>query len=203
MLNIQNKILLTKALIYRVFMIFLFGLSFLVVFGHNESKTYKLKNIAVVGATNIAPFQINYMAQEKYPILQKHSHENETVEVEFALPIAAFHHPDANILSDFSKTLLAEQFPNIYIRIDEDFCEKAKVDASQQVVEIWLNIAGVERKASAICTMQQTSGSQQICQGEVHINLADFSLHAPQHLFGLIKVKEIIIITFEVIVDTT
>ncbi|MFM8912728.1 MAG: hypothetical protein ACKOE6_07425, partial [Flammeovirgaceae bacterium] len=102
----------------------------------------------------------------------------------------------APMTHDFSKTLKAEQYPQIGIefksfeRVPDLTCTEDKFNAL-----IAISMAGVTKDFYMPCVFQANSGSIYL-KGERNFTFGDFNLKAPQRMMGLIKVDERLNVSF-------
>jgi len=183
-------------------MIFLFGLSFLSISAHTEFNRYKVRNVIIYGESNLMAFWLKYDNNSIKNIKISHSHiqaDTKQTEQLFVLPVKYFKASIKRIKSDFKLMVKADEYPNIYIKFDEKVYERLAEEGVTQNLPVLISIGGVERKISVNYTFVDNSGVYKFYKGLATINLDDFSLITPKHFFGLFKVKETIIITFEVL----
>jgi len=102
---------------------------------------------------------------------------------------------------DLRKTLNATEHPEIVIEITRIHFERTADEFPEQViVNAQMQIAGVENPVciSLASEMQASKGIYQI-QGEHSIKLTEFGIDPPRTFFGLIKVEDKIVISFDLL----
>ncbi|WP_338731249.1 YceI family protein [Mangrovimonas cancribranchiae] len=99
------------------------------------------------------------------------------------------------INKDFNKLLKTEQHPQIVLHLNELVYN----NTNNNVVEAYLQIdmAGVLKPYKIPVTVSQDQGFN--VKGQLHLNISDFHLEPPQKVFGLIKVKDVITINFDLV----
>jgi hypothetical protein len=188
--------LITKKMI----MIFLFGMSFLSVWSHPPTNKFSIKNVVIYGESNISDFQLKYEDSGSGNLESTHKHkvfENEEIQNLFEFEIDNFKTANRRISHDFKQMLQSDSNPTIRIQFDENFCQ-SKNKNDEQLFDVLIKIGGVERQVKVECIAQGNSEKTQLFLGKSVILLSDFGLVPPRHIFGLIKVEESIMITFEV-----
>jgi len=170
-----------------------------------DSTRFQIKNVEIFGESNVMDFTIKYDSDAMGEIKQnRYSHSSESKEERvFDLPVEKFEAPNKQIKSDFEHMLKAKEFPEIQIRLDEKLClEKQRKVKKPQDLAVNITIGGVERLVKIECISQEALPNGREFKGQGIVRLSDFNLEPPKRLFGLIKVKETIIITFDVEVVT-
>lgn len=183
-------------------MIFLFGLSFLNVGAHPETNKFKIRNVIIFGESNLIKFQLKYNDEASVNI--KHSHQHITSEIDktlnvFEFSVDEFVGSNRQIESGFKRMLKSEINPNIFIQFNKEFCDQLIEEDEAQILDIMLRIGGIERLVSVECIPINKSESTHLFKGTATVLLSDFNLVPPSRFFGIIKVKDTIMITFEVL----
>ncbi len=184
--------------------LFIFGCLFLFASAHSDSLEIHVQNVVIHAKSNVMSFKIKYSEGAINQIKHNHFHyqpESGKYENHFELMAVEFEAPNKIIKSDFEQMVRAEEFPKINIYM-EDVCIPNMENKMPKQISIRLQLGGVFRKVKIDCSSSINSDSTQTFAGRGQINLFDFGLEAPKHIFGLIKVKESIIITFEVRVSS-
>lgn len=180
--------------------LFIFGCLFLFAFGHSDSLEFQIQNVVIYAESNAMNFKLKYSKGAVNQIQSRpihYSSETGKCESRFEMQIDEFEAPNKLIKSDFEEMVRADEFPEIHILM-EDFCIQNIEDNKPEQINIHLQIGGVDRKVIMEYNSTMNSDSTQIYTGTGRIHLSDFGLSPPKHFFGLIKVKDIIMITFEV-----
>lgn len=185
----------------KMVMIFLIGLSFFGALAHPVTNKIRIQNVIIYGESNVMDFWLKYDEEATLNLnrIPKHFDLNiDNTEKLFSFQVAAFTAQNNKIKDDFNQMLRSDVNPNIYIKFDEKFCNQIANEDNPQDIEVLLKIGGVAHMVSVEFNSEANSDSGQLFKGKAIIHLADFELKPPKHLFGLVKVKDTIIITFEV-----
>ncbi|TDN95281.1 YceI-like domain-containing protein [Salegentibacter sp. 24] len=188
---------------------FLFLLAlFLTISGIAQSglKTREIKilpnsRLSISGTTNINEFECDF---------NTFNFKNDSFKVHFiekgdilnfrnsVLPLenSDFDCGNRQINKDFHELLETKRFPKILLKLK-------KIDMSTKdntTVTINFNIAGVDKDYKFPVDITR---NKQLCfDGKLHLNITDFNLKAPSKIFGLIELKEEIVINFNLNIQT-
>lgn len=182
--------------------IFLMSIVF-TISAHSDTTQFKIQQVTINGESNVMNFWLKFSetvsSEVKYTHI--HSQNNKKAIRIFNLPIISFEGQNKQIESDFRKMLKAEQFPHIAISIDENLCLSQQNGLVKELF-IHITIGGKERDIPIECIWKENVVNGRQFKGKGIIHLSDFDLVSPKRLFGLVRVKETILITFEVQVST-
>jgi len=158
--------------------------------------------LSIFGTSNVTDFQC--LNKEKFKVeTLTHSLtiDNETVLVSgdtLKLQIDNFDCGRKGINKDFRKTLQSDEYPDIDISL---LSFKTSSDLLEEV-NIQISLAGTDKKYKLEFTSTyQEDGTIKI-EGEQKLAMTDFNIDPPKALFGLIKVRDELVIKFTLFLKT-
>lgn len=168
-------------------------------FAHSDSTNIVVHQVKIVGESNVSDFWILYSGKVKGQALPSATHLHSLLKSDlvFKFPINAFEAQNAQIKSNFRKMLKSEQYPSIFIRIDNDLFPLESIANRNKTVLVYITIGGIEKAIPIVFVWEKNTDFGRKFKGESLIHLNDFELNPPKILFGLIQLKESIMITFE------
>lgn len=184
-------------------MMLLFGLSFFSVGAHPDTNKYRIQNVVIYGESNLTSFWLRYSDVASANIKMSHNHvalETDSFFNSFEFAVDEFKGSNRHVVTDFEQMLRSDINPNIYIQFNKEFCYQFSKKDKPQFFDIVIQIGGIERIISSECIAVNRSGPAHLFKGKAIIHLSDYQLVPPSHFFGIIKVKDTIMITFEVLV---
>ncbi len=102
---------------------------------------------------------------------------------------------------DMYQALKSDVYPYITLDLKEAYTSGGqKIDLTKQspiIVKAELSIAGVRKMQTIQINAVHSANGQLICRGNHKINLSDFNIDPPTALFGVIKVRELVQINFD------
>ena len=158
--------------------------------------------LTIQGSTNINDFSCKIEYCTGTDTLQ-YVENNSTQELRFTrsrmtVPVRSFDCGSRPISKDFWKTLKSETFPNLEIDFislqNLHFTDKSNITG---VVDITL--AGVTTRYNICYEVTVKDNGYFLLQGNHAVNFSDFELEAPEKLKGLIKVKEVLNVEFNLV----
>jgi hypothetical protein len=119
--------------------------------------------------------------------------------IKISIPVKEFEASNSFMYRDFLELMKEERYPRIYVSFSIKQIENAirRIDSCP---EILITIAGITRKYSVDCKVQECSGNYYL-KGKEVIKLSDFSLKPPARLLGMIKVNNEIAVDFGFIIN--
>lgn len=163
--------------------------------------------ITANGNTNVKPFSCVCFFNEMSPTSQVTLSVNADNSVAFfknailKVNIEALDCGNNGINNDLSRVLKASQYPYILIRIkDAGSISHKPIDLSKQAemkVDADISMAGVTRQDTIVMEGGQIGKSLFHFTGQHPLHLSEYGIKPPTALFGLIKVRNTIIIRFD------
>jgi len=104
---------------------------------------------------------------------------------------------------DLQKAMKADEHPDINFRLSEASGTGGSITAESglNVTAVgFLSVAGVERKVAVQATAQENDGGAFRISGSLPIQMTDYSITPPRALRGLIRVRDEIVVQFDLIV---
>ena len=154
--------------------------------------------LSISGTSNVTDFECIYEGEmEKDTLSHSIFLSDSTFIVKgdtLALEIDAFDCGRRGINRDFRKTLKSTLYPNININL----LNFKATDQLLKNMQVLISIAGDSKKY--LLDFEVFSPSKDIFRisGQQKLNMTDFELDPPKALFGLIQVRDEIIITFDI-----
>jgi hypothetical protein len=115
------------------------------------------------------------------------------------IPLKYFETDNTQLKSDFLDLVKEKQFPNMILSLNCFYFTKNISDNSikRGIAEVAITLAGVTRFYSIqFITNKDKSNNTYHLEGHQTLNIRDFKLEPPKKFFGLIQVKEMIEIDF-------
>jgi len=195
-----------KRFVISLLFIFLAGFAreglFAQKIANNTSHHYccYLNQITIEGETNINQFNFVF-DNSRYDIIsveEKVKQEKPMKEiVEFEIPVKGFKGNNYLMENDFYNLLDAANFPVIVVGIEKRLLQNIFFGSDDSAIEFYITIAGTTNHLKGeYITYNQNDIT--ILSGKAKIRLTDFSLEPPQKMMGMLKVKDVIFITFDI-----
>ncbi len=186
---------------------------YILVFGSTFSFTYSQQsivlkildnsNLYLEGKSNINKFSC--YCEENFPTQEIQfngvptdgkAHFNKT---EIQITTAKLNCGKKAINKDLAKALKAEQYPKITLELCSlTFSEAAHTEEWQHVqAETFMTIAGTTRSLSLTAKAKQIEDEKFMIKSSTEIKMTDFGIDPPTALLGLVKVKDTIVLTFD------
>jgi len=96
---------------------------------------------------------------------------------------------------DFSKTIKADQFPELVIRFDH-LTKSQDSKVGELTGLIIVTLAGKSRTYDVQCQILENNKKNKLIEGTQAFLLSDFELEPPDKLFGAIRVKDRVLVDF-------
>ncbi|PKP34765.1 MAG: hypothetical protein CVU00_05320 [Bacteroidetes bacterium HGW-Bacteroidetes-17] len=165
-----------------------------------------LESVQIEGRTNLNKFILFYDNPSQIPnFLNKSTLINSPASgmevVEFIIPIKDIQGKNENILRDFRTMMNSKEYPNVIVEIDKiDFL--SIIDSRfQQKLYMKLTFAGISNSIITEYMIHENSDGKIKLQGLTKVKLSDFKLTPPKKILGLIKVQDVIFITFDILIN--
>ncbi|MGD0340926.1 MAG: hypothetical protein ABSA76_04355 [Bacteroidales bacterium] len=119
------------------------------------------------------------------------------------IPVEEFKCTNEFVYKDFLKLLKAEQYP--YLEIDIPYNSGIKYYTNNPLIlrGVTITVAGVSNQYDINCKIDKGDNENQILDGTARIKLTDLDIVPPVKFFGLVKVKNEIIINFQFCIKST
>lgn len=182
-------------------LVLLIGLSAICIHAKALNNTFRVNRVVIFVESNLLDFTLNYNDQAN--VRNNECDQNTLEETKdskriFKLPVENFSAVNQHIKNNFLQMLKADEYPDIFIKFEDK--KWRQTYQSEELINLNLSIliAGVENTVNAVCKSIKISKNDHKYIGTATVKLSEFGLVSPKKLFGLIKVKDTIIITFEV-----
>lgn len=111
------------------------------------------------------------------------------------VPVKDFRCTNKLAFKDFLTLLKANQYPNLTITIPQKFLMQFYHD-SITIHNIMINIAGISKKYDIPCRAENLNSEDYLLIGTINIRLEDLKIEPPEKYFGLVKIKDEVIVKF-------
>ncbi|MCB2194892.1 MAG: YceI family protein [Bacteroidetes bacterium] len=191
-------------LIVRIILIIVLGILFnlngLAAKPYNFSYCF-LDHIQIEGETNLNQFNLIYNSTNENRFTHNRLELDDPNEIiEFKIPVYQFEGQNPLMEHDFREMLDADNHPVIIVGIKENCMEKIFSETRDDKIEFLLTIAGETKHITGF--YDPIFGSNEILiKGFTEIKLSDFSIKPPEKMFGMLQVKDAIIIKFDIIIS--
>jgi len=159
--------------------------------------------LAIYGSTNVNRFICRTGCYDGKDTLRFNADE-EAREIRFvknrmSVPVRSFDCGARPISKDFWETLQAERYPRLEIRLWSLHCNSIR-DGSRVRGQVDISLAGVTKRFTIEYEIITQRGNIIRLKGRQPVQFSDFALKAPEKFNGLIKVKEILDVEFDLVI---
>jgi hypothetical protein len=159
-----------------------------------------LNQITIEGETNINQFNFVF-DNTRYDIIsvKEKVKKGKPIKkiVEFEIPVKGFKGDNYLMENDLYNLLDAAKFPVIVVGIEKRLLQNIFFGSDDSAIEFYITIAGTTNHLKGdYVTYNQDDKT--FLSGKANIRLTDFSLEPPQKMMGMLKVKDVIFITFDI-----
>lgn len=162
----------------------------------NESK------LRIYGTSNVTDFECKYESDfEQDTLSHQLDIKAEGILVRgdrLPLVVDSFDCGKRAINKDFKNTLKYKEYPDINIELIEVFASNSIPDRAS----VAITLAGVTRQYDVRLVEEFTSDGTFKITGTQELLMTDFDLNPPRAMFGLIKVSDELLISFELIIKS-
>jgi hypothetical protein len=116
--------------------------------------------------------------------------------VNIIVPVRDFRCTNKIAFKDFLTLLKADQYPNLAIAIPQNVLMQFRNEDSLTLHNITISIAGISRKYDINCIVENPDSEDNILVGTIKVQLNDLKIKPPVKYFGLVKIKEEVIVKF-------
>ena len=173
--------------------------------GDRFNNYYYLKNILIEGETNINSFNFLFNNSKINIIPVKEKTINQTNKndiVEFFIPVRAFRGSNCLMETDFQELLNAQDYPMVKVGIERKKLNGIVSEDGNSKLSFYLTIAGITKLIDGNYLINLCGENEIILQGSTRVKLTDFSISPPKKMFGVLQVKDLIFIKFDIIIST-
>lgn len=164
-----------------------------------------LKYIKIEGETNINQFALIYdnLYFKDISVAEKLvSEKSKNGLIEFKIPVIAFKGNNHLMVNDFRNMVDASNHPMIIVEIERNILNHVSLNSLDSEINFALTIAGKKQNVNGEYKTFFRDDNV-VLSGEAMIKLSDFSINPPQKMFGMLHVKDIIIIKFDILILST
>jgi hypothetical protein len=116
--------------------------------------------------------------------------------VNIIVPVRDFRCSNKTAFRDFLTLLKADQYPELSITVPQDYLMQHPQNERLTIHDVIINIAGVSKKYDITCRVEDRNSKDSILIGTVKIRLTDLEIKPPVKYFGLVKIKDEVIVKF-------
>jgi hypothetical protein len=116
--------------------------------------------------------------------------------VNITVPVRDFKCANENAFHDFLTLLKADQYPDLSISIPWKNLKQYPHKDYITIHNLLINIAGVKRKYDITCHAENPDSEDSFLLGTLKIRLTDLDIEPPVKYFGLVKIKDEVIVKF-------
>ena len=124
------------------------------------------------------------------------SEKEDTGTANIIVPVKDFRCTNKTAFKDFLTLLKADQYPYLTIAIPQKVLMQLQSYESVTIYNTIINIAGISKKFDITCRVGNLSSQDFIVVGTVKIHLKDLKIEPPVKYFGLVKIKDEVIVKF-------
>ncbi len=158
-------------------------------------------SLQIHGTTNINSFvcESDYSHGQNDMIMERWDPKNNNWEIfgEVLLEVAAFDCKNRVMNNDFQRTLQADEYPEIKVEFLN--LKEVSADESKQKAKGWVKIslAGKSKKYPIESELIHFDNYYSVLRGEQVFRFSDFGLEAPSKGLGLVRVRDELSVSFE------
>lgn len=119
--------------------------------------------------------------------------------IEFKIPVDAFEGNNDLLVNDFRKLVDASNHPSIIVEIKKKVFDHIYLSSFSSALTFYLTIAGKKERVQGEYKAYVRNNSV-VLRGSAKLRLSDFSITPPQKMFGMLQVKDVIIIKFDILI---
>lgn len=162
-----------------------------------------LQYIRIEGETNVNHFDLTFdnSRSDIISVSDKNRIDKSTKSlVEFKIPVKGFKGSNYLMENDFQDLLDASDYPLIVVGIEKKIFNHILLESVNSTIDFNLTIAGITNHISGEY-MTYCKDDAIVLHGSAEIKLTDFSIDPPQKMFGMLQVKNLIIIKFDILIS--
>lgn len=154
----------------------------------------------ILGKTNVGGFDCVYNVQKlERPIPISFNKAKDKIVFSHTVLVLENENFDCGgkaINADFHKLLKTDSYPNIFIKLKS--ITKEQTNSNSILAHLEIDLAGVTKSYATPVTVE--GSGPMLIKGRLDLNLRDFNLEPPRKALGLVVVKDVIEINFELAV---
>lgn len=195
-------------------------ISILSFFGHatvkNEIKSFPItfsfekgSKVSIDGTTNVKDFFCNsrkLFSRQGAELIQKDSENLSFNNAVLDFNIGSLDCGNTGMNKDLMKAMKGDKYPSISVNLLNAQISPGKILTLSGWTTIKINVsismAGVTKNAFIVVQGKQTGNDQYRFVGQHSLLMNDFGITPPTAFFGMVKVKDAIIVKFDLIVAT-
>jgi len=104
--------------------------------------------------------------------------------------------------TDFQKLLNAQDYPMVKVGIERKKLNGLVSDDGNSKLSFYLTIAGITKLIDGNYLINLCGENEIMLQGSTQVKLTDFSISPPKKMLGVLQVKDLIFIKFDIIIST-
>ena len=164
----------------------------------------RFDDLVIQGATNLNRFFLTYTEKALQPgqnLFINADNTDSSANVRFKIPVKSISGENKAMIMDLRDLFKARDYPNIIVGINKIKLHNLvdKPGTGKMILDI--TIAGVTKAVEAeYSTGNEKTGGLSLA-GSTKLHLSDFDIIPPNKFFGLIKVKNEVIINFKIILS--
>lgn len=192
-------------MIVRILLVIVLSTSFCLTGLTGKPYSYSycfLDHIQIEGETNLSQFHLIYHSTNESRFIHNKLELKDSNEIiEFKIPVYQFEGQNQLMENDFHEMLDAPNHPVIIVGIKENCMNKIFSETNDDKIDFLLTIAGETKHITGYYNPIFRTNDILI-KGITEIKLSDFSIEPPEKMFGMLHVKDSIIIKFDIIIST-
>lgn len=154
-----------------------------------------IKRLNISGRSNVAPFSLQYEEGGCLPVGIPEDLNVDSIAVQ--IPVSCIKSSNKIMEHDMHEMLKIEHYPTITIEIPDPQIWELESLKERSIINLCMVIKGVKNCFIIPLTIKENLIDLLTVNGEVKFNLSEYGIIPPEKLFGLIKVKNEVIISFE------
>jgi len=151
-------------------------------------------DITVESNVNRLFFSYSLNSMSLFNASESSNQNNETVNIN--VPVRDFRCSNETAFRDFLTLLKADQYPELSIIVPRGFLLQYPQNEQVTIHDVIISIAGVSKKYNVTCRVESLNSKDYNLIGMVKIRLTDLDIEPPVKYFGLVKIKDEVIVKF-------
>ncbi|HEX2975720.1 MAG TPA: hypothetical protein VHO68_07255 [Bacteroidales bacterium] len=131
-----------------------------------------------------------------YPLTEENITPRGNHAADIIVPVKDFRCNNRIAYKDFLTLLKASDYPDIKITIPGNIIEELRENESVNLKNVMIDIAGVKKEYDIVCTPEHGKHKENVFTGTIAVALNDLNINPPEKYFGMVKIKDKVIVKF-------
>ncbi len=170
----------------------------------NGNEICFLRSVQIEGKTNLSTFYLSY--QNTRPVNKslnsvKMLTSSKSLIIEFKIPIDQIKGKNKKIQNDFRELLISSKYKDIVVGINKEEFLGIISYKIQNYLSVNLTLSDTSKDIKVAYSIHEKVSDGISLQGITEVKLSDFGLVPPKKFLGLVRVQDVIFITFDILIN--